>query len=229
MNGTTHKAIGAATGVMIAAYGISKGIDLSLLAVVAAPFGAMLPDIDHDRTVMGRKRKKVTDTLKVVIPVVVIAFIALIVMEYIKSKNLAEAITKVLVILLPIAILVVLSKIPAVKKQWDFATKHRGFMHTLIIPIFMIIVTAFKFDSPILQWIVIGFTGGYLSHLFADSITTEKAPLLWPITRKTVGIPLVSTTNNSEKVAGFIIVVLEVLIAITFLVGFENVLSLIKN
>ena len=219
MNGKTHKAIGVATGVAVAVVGFTAGSELAPLALVTAPFGAMLPDIDHDMTAMGRKRKKVTDTLKVIVPIAIIALLALIGAEYYSSRDLAGSITKAAFVLIPVLVLGILSKIPVVRNQWKWATKHRGFMHTLAIPIVLIVLLIKGFDNSTLQWLVVGLTAGYLSHLFADSITVERCPLLWPITTKPIGVSLVSTQNKSEMIAGVIICIVEVALAVVYAVG----------
>lgn len=206
MTGKSHKAIGTAAGFTLMAYGISKGVPLAPLALVASPFGAMLPDIDHDMTKMGRKRKKVTDILKVAIPLAIVSLIALIMFEAIKSRDVLSAVVKVSCIVAPIAVLGILSKVPYIKKQWKFATAHRGFMHTAVIPVMCTIVLFVGLESDVLYWILAGFVAGYSSHLFADTLTIDGTPLLWPITRKSIRLLKIRTNTTAEYIAAALVV-----------------------
>ena len=206
MTGKSHKAIGTAAGFALMSYGIYKGVELAPLALVAAPFGSMLPDIDHDMTKMGRKRKKVTDTLKVVVPMGIAVVIALIMFEAWKSGDVMSAVIKVSLILGSILALGILSKVPAVNKQWKFATSHRGFMHTAIIPIVCAVVLFTGLENQMLYWILAGFTVGYSSHLFSDTLTTDGTPLLWPITRNSIRLLKIKTSTKAEYIAAILIV-----------------------
>ena len=51
MMGKTHKTIGIITGLAFSIYGVLSGNSLYTLALVTAPLGAMLPDIDHNSTI----------------------------------------------------------------------------------------------------------------------------------------------------------------------------------
>lgn len=205
MTGKSHKAIGTAAGFALMSYGIYKGIELAPLALVASPFGSMLPDIDHDRTKLGRKRKKVTDTLKVLVPILIVALLVLVGIEGYQSGDWTSAIFKILVIMFPVAVLSIMAKIPYIKKQWKFAVGHRGFMHTSIICIVCTVVIFVGLDSEALQWLLGGLTIGYASHLFADTLTTDRCPLLWPITTKPIGLGFIKTDTKAEYVAATVI------------------------
>ena len=63
MRGTTHKAIGTVVGASIVVYAIKSEQPMLALGAVTAPFGAMLPDIDHDRSKLGAQRKVVMATI----------------------------------------------------------------------------------------------------------------------------------------------------------------------
>lgn len=204
MSGNEHKTIGIATGICIAALTFYYGIQYGWLVLLTCPFGSLLPDIDHHATQLGKKRKKAMDIIKFVLVVIFIAIIALIWLEGIKSGNFALAVVKNMIVFGPIVVCMILTQVPAVQKAIKFTTKHRGIMHTLLVPVCLLIAILFGFKDPAVRWIVTGLMAGYLCHLFADSLTKERCPLLWPITTKPIGIS-VCKTETAQKVGCFII------------------------
>ena len=59
MMGTQHKVVGIGFGIATALY-VAEGLGEpapAMLSMAAATVGSMLPDIDHDRSRIGRKRK----------------------------------------------------------------------------------------------------------------------------------------------------------------------------
>lgn len=72
MTGKTHKAIGVATGVALVIYSIRTSNMMYALGLATAPFGAMLPDIDHDRSKLGAVRKRVTEVIHVAAIIVLV-------------------------------------------------------------------------------------------------------------------------------------------------------------
>ena len=64
--------------------------------------------------------------------------------------------------------------------QWF--TRHRGFLHSLIVGLFLSLVVA-----GINMWAGFGFFVGYLSHLFLDCFTLGGIRLFWPFGWKVKG------------------------------------------
>lgn len=67
-------------------------------------------------------------------------------------------------------------------RPFQWLTKHRGFLHSLIFAS----VSALTIGS-INLWAGFGFFVGYISHLFLDCWTKSGIQLLWPFKRKIKG------------------------------------------
>lgn len=72
---------------------------------------------------------------------------------------------------------------------------HRGFFHTLAIPLISIIllsyiptVLPYGVLSTLLGSLVFGWTFGYVMHLFADMFNGKGIPLFWPLMKGKVHI-----------------------------------------
>lgn len=70
---------------------------------------------------------------------------------------------------------------------------HRGFFHTPILALVMIVV-AWWLNMPRLEW----FGIGYLSHILADACTVRGVPLLWPLRNKEYSVAPVRTGSVVE-------------------------------
>jgi inner membrane protein len=96
------------------------------------------------------------------------------------------------------------SKIGSKVKIVGFLFEHRGFFHSLIATI-LFSVLAYSFLGMIgLQAVAIG----YLSHLFADSLTREGIMFLYPLTKRRMN-GIFKTGSIAEYVIFFVLVVLN--------------------
>lgn len=185
MSGNTHKAIGTVTGVAMLIYGVQTNQPLYALGMVTAPIGAMLPDIDHNSTVIGSKRKKVVDVAKVIL------LIGLILAGTISVFGLWSGYLQMvsgLPILVGVGLIIVvwiLLTTDTIKRKIKFLTKHRGIMHTLFVPVAMYLFST-KITDEALSALLLGLMFGYLSHLLSDGITTEGVPIAWPLSEKDI-------------------------------------------
>jgi membrane-bound metal-dependent hydrolase YbcI (DUF457 family) len=213
MTGKTHKFIGLVAGGAAAYYGMFVLKDTShLFYVIAMPVGAMIADIDHDHAKLGKARKNIMaaiSTLFASLAIVAVSFF--LVNAYIEGRDaLLSAILTVLMILLPFLALSALSKMEFVQNNLKFVVKHRGLMHTLIIPGFMFAATFFIKEPPGIDYslfkiVVIGLTIGYTTHLLADMLTTRGCPIFFPLSKKNFNILNIKTGGAGEYIAAAII------------------------
>ena len=167
MMGKTHKTIGIITGLAFSIYGVLSGNSLYTLALVTAPLGAMLPDIDHNSTKLGRARKAIFGLIeKAVLLSIVIAFLLFIMIGF--SQGLIFIyMVKAIFIIIPIIVCVICSQSEWARKKFKFFIKHRGIMHTLIVPL-TILIGAKMNSYQVMNILLLGLAAGYLSHLVAD-------------------------------------------------------------
>jgi len=217
MTGKTHKFIGIAAGAAVA-YTAVSGDAMGLFYIIACPIGAMLPDIDHDNSKLGRSRKNIMAAISTVFGSFALVAIAFFLVDAYEQSNLLPAIVTVLIIIIPFALLVSLSKIKFVKKNLKFMVKHRGLMHTLILPAFMF-GASFLVNEPTFRILLNGVNIGYITHILSDLLTTRGCPILYPVTKKNIRFMNIKTGSPSEYIAG---TVLAALIAALFLSGLVN-------
>ncbi|MCL2378054.1 MAG: metal-dependent hydrolase [Defluviitaleaceae bacterium] len=208
MTGKSHKAIGTAVGAAIAIYGARQGEYVFALALVTAPLAAMLPDIDHGSARIGKLRRLVANII------VTAAAIAVVVAAWIHGRFILENYTNLLMIgigvIIPTFFLFKLSQTKWVRDTWGFVTKHRGVMHTLIIPICALAATMYIRDRYFLI-LTYGFLAGYVSHILGDCMTTKGCPILFPLYRKNIRFMNIKTGTRSEQVQAVIMIILIIL------------------
>ena len=192
MNGRQHDKVGIGAGIGTAIcllsmepYGLEPTIG-AVLGGITARLAAKLPDIDHNSTKIGRTRKKITGTSNTLVNLSLIAVIVISIVLIVTGKTQImgfDLSTELLLKVSGISLAVIIVK-NAINKNSTvkWMKSHRGFMHTLILPI-VFGVCAWIIPSLILQRILIGLTVGYVCHLDADMYTVDGNPLLFPITR----------------------------------------------
>ena len=216
MTGKTHKFIGIVAGGAAAYYGMTVLHDTAHLFYLAAvPVGAMLADIDHDSSKIGRTRKGVFAVISTVFAALMVGAISFFLFDAYKKNMLTQAILTVLVILIPFALLTSLTKINFVKDNLKFMVKHRGLMHTLIMPA-VLSAAAFFIKQPEFKIIVAGLAIGYATHIFADLLTVKGCPILYPLSKKNISIMRIKTGTFGEYIAGFIV---SIAVGALFLTG----------
>ena len=192
MNGKQHFKVGIGAGIGTAIclvtmepYGFEPTVGAALGGITAA-FASKLPDIDHNSTKVGRVRKKVTGTSNFVVTAGLGALTIFPIILAILGRTNVFGFELGMELLLKmsgasIVILVVKSAISK-NKTFKWMTAHRGFMHTLILPI-AFGVAAWIIPSVMIQRMLIGLTVGYVCHLDADMYTVDGCPLMFPISR----------------------------------------------
>jgi len=175
----------------------------------------MIPDIDHDNSKLGRSRKNIVTAVSTAFSSFALVAIAFFLTDAYQNQRLLPAIATVAFIVIPLVLLISLSKIKAVRKNLKFMVKHRGLMHTLIIPA-SLFGAGFLVTEPTFKMLLTGINIGYITHILADLLTIRGCPILYPLTKKNISFTNIKTGTPGEYIAG---VVLAVIIAAIFLTG----------
>lgn len=202
MNGATHKAIGFATGAAIVTYAVLTEQPLMAFGIVTAPIGAMLPDIDHHNSKLGRQKDTVFKFIKKFSRIAMVAAAVILIVSIFLSALGTVSPICLSVILIGLLINIVLSKTLA--EKIPFFTKHRGVMHTLLLPALLLAFSNFT-GMVVVKSLVFGLAIGYISHLYADSLTVEGCPLVWPISQECVGPRLIKTGSVAEYICAVLL------------------------
>ena len=179
---------------------ISQGSVMWGLGLMSAPLGAMLPDIDHDSSKLGRTRKDVFEKLKVVLIALAILFSALTIFNAVLQHTIMQCLVFIICFWGLLLGLFFISKNKKVQQWSGFYKKHRGIMHTLFVPILIAVLAYVVKDDAFIMPLLVGVTLGYVSHLVADTCTVAGCPLLWPVTRKCISILPIRTGTTSEYI-----------------------------
>ena len=216
MTGVQHKIVGTGFGIAgayITTVGLGDPNGIVVLATAIA--GSMLPDIDHDMTKIGRKRKVLTDLTTgmanlVVYGGIIVGSIAalLLIMGFV---NFGINPTMLIIGVVGLIAVAIMKKFIGNSKTFKWATRHRGLMHTLVVPA-MILLLSGASSFPLYHYGLFGLFIGYISHLFADMLTVEGCPVLFPLTRKNIRFPThLRTKNKSCTFAAYIVCILAIL------------------
>lgn len=191
MSGKSHFVLGCTTAVAIAYLGLKDNNASQVVMALTVPFGAMLPDIDHDRTKLGRKRLEIVTWAKRAIAAVCIAYVVnLLYLIIVKGADPMYTIIGSVTSVGPIALCILVASNPMFKNKTKFFRKHRGIMHTLF-PIAGMLIGAHMLRGGFMSMLLIGVSIGYVTHLIADQETVMGNPLLWPLTDKNIpGLPV---------------------------------------
>lgn len=226
MMGVQHKTIGIGFGMALFMYSASVQQDpYAGLALVGSTIGCMLPDIDHDRTRIGRKRAFVTRVSGKVLTGfisagIILATAALVLMIIQMDKPGANTnFAQVLLVLTGFVMVLAIRKRINNSKTFKWMTKHRGLMHTLVIPAILVVATAAS-SAPVWMNTFLGLTVGYCSHLFADMLTVEGCPVLFPISMKNVRLLKLQTKNASTWLVAIIVAALPIIVMYKYTGGF---------
>ena len=204
MSGKVHKMIGVAVGVAVTLYGIGNGRPIFALGIIGAPFGAMLPDIDHDRSRIGSMRKKLLTGTKWWIFAVSVLLLILFAVTETWEKIWSDSLLQVLIAALLLFMALIIANTPGIKKKMKFFTKHRGIMHTLIVPV-LLVWLGIILKSEIAYVLLLSCALGYLSHLLSDCLTVKGCPLVWPLTKRSIHLIHIREKTVSEFVASILL------------------------
>lgn len=196
MHGYQHKRMGMAAGIGVLAYTVMAGFDTAATICIATiPIGAMLPDIDHDMSKIGRVRKKAFTLIK---SLAIVGILFFIVSSYYSGGLWNASLNAGYVGGMAILIWII-NRNKHVRKQLGFITKHRGIMHTLLPPAF-ILGTTFWTTNPIFTFGIYGLVIGFIIHLWGDMATEEGAPILWPLTKSNIRYAAFNTARSAGAI-----------------------------
>lgn len=224
MMGTQHKVVGIGFGIATALY-VAEGLGEpapAMLSMAMATFGCMLPDIDHDRSKIGRKRKFVTNLLgnltKASISVLLVVTVLLIVLLYMGLVSINLDMSTLCISLGGLLGVIMFTRVAQKSEHVKWLTKHRGLMHTLIPPA-LILVASNASANVYWRFTFLGLGIGYLSHLLADMLTVEGCPILYPLTNSNVRLMKLKTKNKLTWLAAIALAAIPVVLVITLLGG----------
>lgn len=201
MMGHSHKMVGIVVGVVLALCGFLHSEFAMVVMPFVVPVGAMLPDIDHNSTRLGKKRKKVVGVVwKAVFASIVFAGVYGVCASIMKKLYLDALLCIVAVLVLGL-FLFVFPKSTWAKKHSKFFTKHRGIMHTLLVPAVLLWLAVRVVPDKTVGMVLVGIAYGYLTHLVGDCLTVGGCPLLWPFTEKCIRLLPVRTNTKAEGAA----------------------------
>ena len=195
--------MGICAGVAFAYWGIKEGNNpVYAVSVLASITGAMLPDIDHNKTSLGTKRKMVVDAAVKVPATLFSMMVVAICAMLVYSGSYMQLVLVLLLIILPAIALTILAQIPFVRKAMRFSSKHRGIMHTLAIPL-LLFFGAMLVTNEIARINMLALATGYASHLVLDCLTKMGCPILWPIYRRNISLLPIKTGNAWEYIVSY--------------------------
>lgn len=226
MTGAQHKVVGIGFGVA-GAYIATVGNNdpYGILIAATSVVGCMLPDIDHDKTKIGRKRKILTSvTTKVANVIVFGGVIAGLVASYVVAKGFVDfgySPTLLMVATLGLFAVGCIKKVIGKMELFRWATKHRGLMHTLVVPVLLYVAYRAS-DFPLYRYGILGLLVGYCSHLFADMLTVEGCPVLFPLTIRNIRFPTKFKTKDKVCTrAAYVVAFLAVGVAYLYVNTFK--------
>lgn len=215
MTGVQHKIVGTGFGIAAATVAVvGMGEPMGALVVGTSIIGSMLPDIDHDKTKIGRKRKVLTTVGTSLANIIIFGGIILgLVAALLIFKGFVDfgvSITNIAIVVGGLIFVAIAKTLIGRSKTWQWATRHRGMMHTLVVPALLFVALRAS-DAPIYKWSMLGLLVGYISHLFADMETVEGCPILFPLTKRNIRFPTkFKTKDKSCTVAAYVTAILAV-------------------
>lgn len=201
MTGAQHKVVGTGAGIAAALIlVVAKEEPVGALVVGTSIVGSMLPDIDHDKTKIGRKRKLFTDVSGKLINTliyggIILGALLVLLLTY-GFVNFGISPMHMMIGVVGLLIIAVAKKVIMNSNTVQWAAKHRGLMHTLVVPVLLYVLMGMS-DFSVWHYSLLGLVIGYCSHLFADCQTVEGCPLLFPLTKNNIRIMRLRTKEKS--------------------------------
>ena len=224
MMGTQHKVVGIGFGIATALY-VAEGLGEpapAMLSMAAATVGCMLPDIDHDRSRIGRKRKFVTNLLgkltKAGISVLLVVTVLLMILLYMGLLSINLDMSTLVLSLGGLLGVVLFTRVAQNSENIKWLTKHRGLMHTLIPPALILFASSASINAY-WRYTFLGLGIGYLSHILADMLTVEGCPVLFPLSKSNKRFLKLKTKNKSTWLAAIALAVVPICLTIMLLGG----------
>lgn len=219
MTGVQHKIVGTGFGVAAAIIGYKTGDANAIATLMGSMIGCWLPDIDHDKTKLGRKRKVVTDTTKSLTNIILYGgvFVGVILTLALLAGFIDYGldVTTMVLCIAGIGFIIFIRKVISNTNMYKWATKHRGLMHTMVVPAVLYFALGAS-EAPLYKYSIIGLIVGYISHLFADMLTIEGCPILFPLSRNNFRFLKLRTKDKSCTVAAWVVAIGAVIVSYYF-------------
>ena len=219
MTGAQHKIVGTGFGIAAAYAGYRAGSPDATIMIVTSMIGCMLPDIDHDKTKIGRKRKAVTQTTTSLTNMLLYGGVflgtILAVLMVMGFVDYGIDLQKLVFGIGGLGLVILVKSAVSNSDMYRWATKHRGLMHTLVVPALLWYATTIS-SAPLYYYAVTGLLVGYVSHLFADMLTVEGCPVLFPLSRSNFRFLKLRTKDSSTTIAAWVVAVGVIALAYYF-------------
>lgn len=202
INGPEHKIVGAAAGLAVGIATLKSGQPLGVVVPFTAMIGCMLPDIDHNSSRLGRKRKVVTKSIRTIMNIATVLLVVfglfLLILGCMEIVAIGTKTIPLIIGIIGVLFFTFLRKVIANSKTFKWATKHRGLMHTLI-PVVLLVFLMTGLNVPVFRYLILGLIVGYLAHILADCVTVEGCPIFFPFTKLNVRVPLCRSSDKKTK------------------------------
>lgn len=186
MKGTTHAAVGAATGFVVA-NSLQASPTITLLLVGLGGVSGLMPDLDID----GKLRGKITISHKVIRFSALIIGVLMILYSFIEKESLGRLLGMGIGLLIMVVASLIKQKHMltitgiavfiggvTLEELWIILlgiyiivasiTSHRSYTHSLIGVIFFGIIASLFENSLNIEGVLYACLGGYVSHLIGD-------------------------------------------------------------
>lgn len=190
MTGKTHVGIGAAVGVAL-----SSKIpgELSIMSIVVVVISALLPDIDHPKSIFNKYILPIKNKMVKVIIYGSTGIILIII--NIMYTNIPE-ITMIGIVLIIVA----------------FSSHRNGFTHSILGMIIFAFIANYMSSRYNNVNLVYYFIAGYSTHVLGDMFTNRGIPLFYPLKNKNVKFPFTFRVgSNSGKFIEDAIIIVSIL------------------
>lgn len=212
MSGAQHKIVGIGFGVA-AAYALMHHYNepMGIITAVGSSIGCMLPDIDHNKTKLGRKRKVATTFAGGMINVMVYGGIILgafiLVSTGLGFASYGVSTSHLALFIAGLVAFLVVRGVVTNSSIYKWSVAHRGIMHTLLPPLLLYVLMGLS-DYPAWKFSILGVLVGYVSHLVADMLNADGCPLLFPLSRSALpGLGIPTRNKKACDVASWILAV----------------------
>lgn len=185
MNGKNHAVAGTGAGIATAiSFAKAGSIEGVLFSIPCAIIGAKLPDVDSKSTKQG----KVFSAFRMVIIPVSMIFSVL----YLYLVLYHDMKFNFTFLVVPILLVWAL-------RDGTWFWGHRHGTHTLFFPaLFLIISIILNKEYKIISECILSIFWGYLSHLMADMLTTQGAPVLYPFYKGNISLTNVKSKEEEK-------------------------------
>lgn len=190
MTGKTHAGVGAAVGIALSSEIPCK---LSIMAIVVVIISALLPDIDHPKSIFNKYILPVKSKL---VKIIVYGSIGLALIMFNTFYINIPELTVTGIVLVIVA----------------FSSHRAGFTHSILGMIILAFIANYMSSRYNHIYLVYYFIVGYSSHIIGDMFTNRGVPLFYPLKNKNIKFPFTFRVGSSNgKFIEDVIIIISVL------------------